>query len=154
MLRRAFDALGIERFELKTDALDQPSRRAIARIGAVEEGTPRHHMITSSGRLRDSVYFSVVRAGSGRRCLRGWRVSSRADRSRRARAVARGISAAHGEFVRRLAAGVALLLRRLAELGEPRLDLFFPTPARGELGRLLLVLERLLHVAGLEVDQR
>ena len=46
--------------ELKTDALNQQSRNAILRIGAVEEGTFRSHMATASGRRRDSVYFSIL----------------------------------------------------------------------------------------------
>ena len=60
MLRHAFETLGCIRVELKTDALNQRSRNAIRRIGATEEGTLRQHMITWSGRLRDSVYFSVL----------------------------------------------------------------------------------------------
>jgi len=62
MFRHAFDELGLERVELKTDALNANSRAAIRRLGAVEEGTLRHHMLTDSGRWRDSVYYSVVRA--------------------------------------------------------------------------------------------
>jgi len=60
MLRHAFETLGCIRVELKTDSLNQRSRNAIRRIGATEEGTLRQHMITWSGRLRDSVYFSVL----------------------------------------------------------------------------------------------
>ena len=60
MLRHAFETLGCIRVELKTDALNQRSRNAIRRIGATEEGTLRQHMMTWSGRLRDSVYFSVL----------------------------------------------------------------------------------------------
>jgi RimJ/RimL family protein N-acetyltransferase len=60
MLRHAFETLGCIRVELKTDALNQRSRNAIRRIGAMEEGTLRQHMITWSGRLRDSVYFSIL----------------------------------------------------------------------------------------------
>ncbi len=60
MLRHAFETLGCIRVELKTDALNQKSRDAILRIGAKEEGTLRQHMITSTGRLRDSVYFSIL----------------------------------------------------------------------------------------------
>jgi RimJ/RimL family protein N-acetyltransferase len=33
---------------------------AITRLGAKEEGVFRHHMITESGRLRDSIYFSII----------------------------------------------------------------------------------------------
>jgi N-acetyltransferase len=60
MLRHAFEALQCVRVELKTDALNQQSRHAILRIGAREEGILRQHMVTWSGRLRDSVYFSVL----------------------------------------------------------------------------------------------
>jgi len=48
------------RVELKTDALNQKSRNAILRIGAREEGTLRRHVVTWTGRIRDSVYFSIL----------------------------------------------------------------------------------------------
>jgi len=60
LLRHAFETLGCMRVELKTDSLNERSRAAILRIGAKEEGTFRNHMITASGRIRHSVYFSVV----------------------------------------------------------------------------------------------
>jgi len=60
MLRHAFEELGCVRVELKTDALNEQSRRAILRIGAKEEGTLRQHTITWTGRARDSVYFSIL----------------------------------------------------------------------------------------------
>jgi len=60
MLRHAFEAWGCFRVELKTDALNQRSRNAILRIGAKEEGTLRRHVITWTGRVRDSVYFSIL----------------------------------------------------------------------------------------------
>jgi N-acetyltransferase len=60
MLRHAFETLGCVRVELKTDALNQQSRQAILRIGAREEGTLRQHMVTWSGRLRDTVYYSIL----------------------------------------------------------------------------------------------
>jgi RimJ/RimL family protein N-acetyltransferase len=60
MLRHAFETLGCIRVELKTDALNQRSRNAIRRIGAQEEGILRQHVVTWSGRLRDSVYFSIL----------------------------------------------------------------------------------------------
>lgn len=60
MLRHAFEVLGCLRVELKTDALNQRSRSAILRIGAREEGILRKHMITETGRVRDTVYFSVT----------------------------------------------------------------------------------------------
>jgi RimJ/RimL family protein N-acetyltransferase len=60
MLRHAFETLGAMRVELKTDSLNERSRRAILRLGAVEEGTFRKHMVTESGRVRHTVYFSVI----------------------------------------------------------------------------------------------
>ena len=60
LLTHAFEALGAMRVEFKTDALNLQSRAAIARLGAVEEGTFRKHMLTASGRVRDSVYFSIL----------------------------------------------------------------------------------------------
>lgn len=60
MLRHAFETLSCIRVELKTDSLNQRSRKAILRIGAEEEGTFRNHMITSSGRIRHSVYYSII----------------------------------------------------------------------------------------------
>jgi RimJ/RimL family protein N-acetyltransferase len=60
MLRHAFEEWKCIRVELKTDALNQRSRHAILRIGAKEEGTLRRHGITWTGRVRDSVYFSIL----------------------------------------------------------------------------------------------
>lgn len=60
LLRHAFETLGCIRVELKTDSLNEKSRKAILRIGAKEEGVFRNHMITASGRIRHSVYFSVT----------------------------------------------------------------------------------------------
>ena len=60
MLRHAFEVMGCVRVELKTDALNTRSRTAIARIGAREEGVLRSHMITASGRVRDTVFFSII----------------------------------------------------------------------------------------------
>jgi N-acetyltransferase len=60
LLRHAFETLGCMRVELKTDSLNQRSRNAILRIGAQQEGIFRSHMITASGRIRHTVYFSIV----------------------------------------------------------------------------------------------
>jgi N-acetyltransferase len=62
LLQHAFETLGCIRVELKTDALNERSRAAIRRIGAREEGTLRSHMITASGRIRDTVYHSILDA--------------------------------------------------------------------------------------------
>jgi RimJ/RimL family protein N-acetyltransferase len=60
LLQHAFEILGCIRVELKTDALNEKSRAAIRRLGAREEGTLRSHMITASGRIRDTVYYSIL----------------------------------------------------------------------------------------------
>jgi RimJ/RimL family protein N-acetyltransferase len=60
MLRHAFEEMGCIRVEFKTDSLNERSRNALLRIGAKEEGMLRNHMVTSSGRFRHSVYFSVI----------------------------------------------------------------------------------------------
>ncbi len=60
MLTHAFDTWGCIRVELKTDALNQASRAAIARLGAMEEGTLRRHIVTQTGRVRDTVYYSIL----------------------------------------------------------------------------------------------
>ena len=60
MLRHAFDVMHCVRVELKTDVTNARSRAAMLRIGAIEEGVMRKHMIAESGRRRDSVYFSII----------------------------------------------------------------------------------------------
>jgi len=45
---------------LKTDHLNVRSQNAIARLGAVREGTLRHQMIRRDGTWRDTVYFSIL----------------------------------------------------------------------------------------------
>ena len=60
MLTHAFERLGCVRVELKTDVLNSQSRSAILRIGAKEEGILRKHTLTSTGRYRDSIYYSIL----------------------------------------------------------------------------------------------
>lgn len=60
MLKHAFEVLGCIRVEFKTDSLNEKSRKALLRIGAKEEGIFRNHMIVSDGRLRHSVWFSII----------------------------------------------------------------------------------------------
>ena len=60
MLAHAFEKLACVRVELRTDVLNERSRAAIRRIGAVEEGILRKHAITSAGRVRDDVYYSIL----------------------------------------------------------------------------------------------
>jgi RimJ/RimL family protein N-acetyltransferase len=60
LLDHAFDALGAHRVEFKTDATNLRSQAALAGIGATREGTFRRHVVLENGRVRDSVYFSIV----------------------------------------------------------------------------------------------
>ena len=62
MLAHAFEQMACIRVELRADALNAKSRTAIARLGATEEGTLRHHMILPGGRLVDWVYYSILAA--------------------------------------------------------------------------------------------
>jgi RimJ/RimL family protein N-acetyltransferase len=62
LLGHAFDTLGYERVALKTHHLNRRSQAAIARLGAVPEGTLRHHVRHRDGTWRDTVYFSVLSA--------------------------------------------------------------------------------------------
>jgi RimJ/RimL family protein N-acetyltransferase len=60
-LEHAFETLGANRIEFKTDSLNEKSRTALAALGATFEGIFRNHMIMPDGRLRHSAYFSVTR---------------------------------------------------------------------------------------------
>lgn len=60
LLKHAFDELGARRVCLKTDTNNTRSRRAIERIGAVQEGILRNHRINRDGSNRDSVYYSII----------------------------------------------------------------------------------------------
>ncbi len=59
-LRHAFEDLGCIRVEFKTDSRNERSRAALLRIGAVEEGTFRNHMVCPGPRIRHSVYYSII----------------------------------------------------------------------------------------------
>jgi RimJ/RimL family protein N-acetyltransferase len=60
MLTHAFEKLHCVRVELKTDVLNSPSRQAMLRIGAREEGILRKHTLMWTGRYRDSIYYSIL----------------------------------------------------------------------------------------------
>jgi RimJ/RimL family protein N-acetyltransferase len=60
MLRHAFESWRCLRVQLRTDVLNERSRKAIGRLGAVEEGILRKHWVTATGRVRDSVYFRIL----------------------------------------------------------------------------------------------
>lgn len=60
LLGLAFDELGAGRVQLQTDVRNVRSQRAIARLGAVYEGTLRRHKRRDDGTVRDSVLFSIT----------------------------------------------------------------------------------------------
>lgn len=60
LLSHAFDTLAVQRVVFKTETLNVQSRQAIQRIGAIQEGIFRKHLISTSGRARDMVYFSIL----------------------------------------------------------------------------------------------
>lgn len=60
LLKHAFEDLKCIRVQLKTDSLNVRSQKAIERIGAVKEGVLRNHMILPDGRIRHSVFYSVI----------------------------------------------------------------------------------------------
>ncbi len=60
LLTHAFEQLGAVRVQFKTDARNEPSQRAIERIGAVKEGVLRKANTTHTGYVRDSVYYSII----------------------------------------------------------------------------------------------
>jgi len=59
-LEHAFEAWGCRRVELKTDALNDRSRGALAALGATFEGIHRKHMLVRGGENRDSAWYSVT----------------------------------------------------------------------------------------------
>jgi RimJ/RimL family protein N-acetyltransferase len=60
MLEHAFETLGCLRVELKTDARNERSRRALAALPAQFEGVHRKHMLVRGGERRDSAWYSVL----------------------------------------------------------------------------------------------
>lgn len=60
LLTHAFEVLRCIRVQIKTDLLNVRSQRAIERLGAQKEGVLRNHMILPSGRVRDSVFYSII----------------------------------------------------------------------------------------------
>lgn len=61
LLTQAFDALGCECVQIRTDSLNKNSQRAIERLGARRDGVLRGHQVMADGRLRDTVVYSILR---------------------------------------------------------------------------------------------
>ena len=61
LLTHAFNALGCECVQIRTDSLNKNSQRAIERLGAKRDGVLRGHQVMVDGRLRDTVVYSILR---------------------------------------------------------------------------------------------
>ena len=59
MLGEAFDS-GARRVVFRVDALNARSRAAVGKLGAVQEGILRQDRVTWTGRVRDTVIFSIL----------------------------------------------------------------------------------------------
>jgi RimJ/RimL family protein N-acetyltransferase len=62
LLTHAFESLRCAVVGLRTDRLNFASQRAIAALGARQEGVLRHHQARRDGTPRDSVMFSILAA--------------------------------------------------------------------------------------------
>ncbi len=60
MLDYCFGELKLKRVEIKTDVLNMPARKALLKLGAVEEGILRSHTLLTHGRRRDTIYYSFL----------------------------------------------------------------------------------------------
>ncbi len=62
LLRHAFEVWDVHRVAFRTDVRNQVSRAAIERLGAKLEGTRRADKPGRDGKVRDSIFFSIVRS--------------------------------------------------------------------------------------------
>jgi len=62
LMQHAFEVMGMERVQLKCDARNEHSRRAIVKLGATFEGIWRQNMVLPDGTMRDTAMFSVIRS--------------------------------------------------------------------------------------------
>ncbi|MDZ4756206.1 MAG: GNAT family protein [Phycisphaerae bacterium] len=60
LLTHCFETLGCIRVGFRIDARNDRSRRAVERLGAVEEGVLRKNKINHDGYLRDTVCYSIL----------------------------------------------------------------------------------------------
>ncbi|WP_421553446.1 GNAT family N-acetyltransferase [Pseudomonas yamanorum] len=60
LLTHAFEVMDCVRVQFTTDELNEKSRAAILRLGALQEGIVRHERIMPDGRKRNSVRFSII----------------------------------------------------------------------------------------------
>lgn len=60
LLQHAFENLRCKAVEFRTHRMNEQSRRAIERLGAVQDGILRNHRIMPDGSLRDTVVYSII----------------------------------------------------------------------------------------------
>lgn len=60
LFSHAFEALGCQCVQIRTDWLNKASQRAIERLGAKRDGVLRGHQRLPDGRLRDTVVYSIL----------------------------------------------------------------------------------------------
>lgn len=61
LLDYAFNFLDMNRVEFHVDARNKRSRLAVKKIGAIEEGLLREHVILDDGYIRDTVIYSILK---------------------------------------------------------------------------------------------
>lgn len=61
LLQYAFEVLNFERVEFKTDVLNLQAKKALKKIGAVEEGILRSHTLMPHNRRRDTIFYSILK---------------------------------------------------------------------------------------------
>lgn len=62
LLEHAFETLGCERVEFKTDLLNLQARKGLENIGAKEEGVLRSYNFMPDNRRRDAAYYSILKS--------------------------------------------------------------------------------------------
>ena len=62
MLDYAFNECRMERVEFKTDVLNMAARKALIKIGCIEEGVLRSHTLMTNNRRRDTIYYSILKS--------------------------------------------------------------------------------------------
>ena len=60
LLRHAFEQINCIAVEFRTSWYNQPSQRAIERLGAKRDGVLRNHKIMPNGSIRDTVVYSIL----------------------------------------------------------------------------------------------
>src|SRR5262245_1391577 len=60
LLTHAFETLNCIAVEFRTHVFNQPSRKAIERLGAKLDGILRNHRIMPNGTLRDTCVYSII----------------------------------------------------------------------------------------------